>query len=41
MRSGKHIEERPGLVNFSVVGRNATFGERKLYIEYDKNLVKE
>ena len=36
MRSGKHIEERPGLVNFSVVGRNATFGERKLYIEYDK-----
>ena len=36
MRSGKHIEERPGLANFSVVGRNATFGERKLYVEYDK-----
>ena len=24
LRTGKHIEERPGCVNFSVVGRNAT-----------------
>ena len=23
------------MVNFSVVGRNATMGERKMYVEYD------
>lgn len=34
-RMGNHIEERSGMINFSVVGRNATLGERKLYIEYD------
>ena len=36
LRTGKHIEERPGMINFSVVGRNATLGERKLYAEFDK-----
>ena len=36
LRTGLHIEERPGMVNFSVVGRNATMGERKLYVEYDR-----
>ena len=35
LRTGNHIEERPGAVNFSVVGRNATLGERKLYVKYD------
>lgn len=35
LRTGNHIEERPGVVNFSVVGRNATLDERKLYVEYD------
>jgi len=35
LRTGLHIEERPGMVNFSVVGRNATMGERKLYVEFD------
>ena len=35
LRTGNHIEERPGMVNFSIVGRNATLGERKLYVEYD------
>ena len=35
LRTGLHIEERPGMVNFSVVGRNATLGERKLYVEHD------
>ena len=35
LRTGLHIEERPGMVNFSVVGRNATIGERKLYVEFD------
>ena len=36
-RSGRHIEERPGLVNFSVVGRNCTLGERKMYVKYDND----
>ena len=38
LRTGNHIEERPGMVNFSIVGRNATMGERKLYVEYDTKL---
>ena len=36
LRTGLHIEHRPGMVNFSVVGRNATLGERKFYVKYDK-----
>ena len=36
LRTGNHIEERRGCINFSVVGRNATLGERKLYIKHDK-----
>tara|TARA_A200000159_G_scaffold10558_1_gene8957 strand:- start:241 stop:951 length:711 start_codon:yes stop_codon:yes gene_type:complete len=40
LRTGLHIEERPGMVNFSVVGRNATMGERKLYVKFD-NKTKE
>jgi len=36
LRTGNHIEDRPGCVNFSVVGRNATLGERMLYVNYDK-----
>ena len=35
LRTGLHFEHRPGMVNFSVVGRNATLGERKLYVEHD------
>jgi phosphomannomutase len=35
LRTGLHIEERPGMVNFSIVGRNATLGERKLYVKHD------
>ena len=38
LRTGLHIEERPGMVNFSVVGRNATLGERKLYVKHDKQI---
>ena len=37
LRTGLHIEERPGMINFSVVGRNATLGERKIYVEYEIN----
>jgi phosphomannomutase len=36
LRTGLHIEERTGMVNFSIVGRNATMGERQLYVKYDK-----
>lgn len=35
-RTGQHIEERAGMINFSIVGRGATLAERKLYVEYDK-----
>ena len=35
LRTGLHVEKRPGMVNFSVVGRNATLGERKMYVEFD------
>lgn len=35
LRTGNHIEERPGSVNFSVVGRNATIKERQLYVAWD------
>lgn len=34
-RMGQHIEERPGMINFSVIGRGATIGERKMYINWD------
>ena len=36
IRTGNHIEERTGMVNFSIVGRNATYEERQDYIEYDR-----
>ena len=36
MRTGKHIEERPGCINFSVVGRNATKDNRAKYILWDR-----
>ena len=35
LRTGNHIEERPGMVNFSVVGRNAGSVERTKYVAYD------
>lgn len=36
MRTGNHIEERPGSANFSIVGRNATKKQRETYIEWDR-----
>lgn len=36
VRSGNHIENRVGMVNFSVVGRNATKEQREMYIAWDK-----
>ena len=34
-KTGKHFDERPGLLNYSIVGRNATTEQRKKYVEYD------
>ena len=36
LRTGNHIEERPGMVNFSVVGRNASLYERKQYVAFEE-----
>ena len=33
---GNHIENRPGMVNFSVVGRNSDLAQRKEYYHWDK-----
>ena len=37
VRTGKHIELRPGCVNFSIVGRNANWDEREEYKKWDKD----
>ena len=36
VRTGTHFENRPGLCNFSIIGRNATLEQRKDYVKYDK-----
>jgi phosphomannomutase len=35
LRTGLHFEHRPGMVNFSIVGRNADSLERKVYVKWD------
>lgn len=37
IKTGHHIDERIGLTNFSIVGRNATFEERFLYKQWDEH----
>ena len=37
LRTGNHIEERTGSINFSIVGRNATLDQREQYINHDLN----
>ena len=32
---GNHIEERPGLINFSTIGRNIPTERRRLYVDWD------
>ena len=34
-RTGAHVEARPGMINFSVIGRNASQEQRKAYNEWD------
>ena len=36
IRTGNHIEERPGMVNFSVVGRNADAEQRAAYVAFEE-----
>ena len=36
LKTGNHIEERPGCINFSILGRNSLFEERKIYKEWDQ-----
>lgn len=37
LRTGLHLEHRPGMVNFSIVGRNANKEQRAEYVEWDIN----
>ena len=36
LRTGLHFEHRPGMVNFSIIGRNATQEQRAMYVDWDK-----
>lgn len=36
IKTGRHIEKRVGLCNFSVVGRNANQMQRRIYFEWDE-----
>jgi phosphomannomutase len=36
-KTGKHFDHRPGMVNFSIVGRNANAEERFMYKEWDEH----
>ena len=35
LKTGNHIDKRPGCINFSILGRNALFEERAIYKELD------
>lgn len=35
LRTGNHFEQRHGMCNFSVIGRNASMEERQKYADYD------
>lgn len=35
IRTKDHIDTRPGLVNFSIIGRNCTSEQRAEYVQYD------
>lgn len=37
LRTGLHFEHRPGMVNFSIVGRNANQEQRKIYVKWDED----
>jgi phosphomannomutase len=35
-KTGNHIEQRPGMLNFSVLGRNANLLQRETYAKWDR-----
>lgn len=35
-KTGKHIEVRNGMLNFSIIGRNCTLDQRYSYVDWDK-----
>ena len=37
-KTGLHFDTRPGLLNFSIVGRNATKAQRRKYVKYDTSI---
>ena len=37
IRTDPHIEERPGCINFSILGRGANWTEREVYKEWDND----
>lgn len=37
LKTGNHIEYRPGGINFSIIGRNANTTQRSQYVIYDKS----
>ena len=37
IRTGGHIEDRPGCVNFSIIGRGCKFEQRGVYKKWDQN----
>lgn len=36
LRTGLHFEHRPGMCNFSIIGRNANMEQRKMYVAWDE-----
>jgi phosphomannomutase len=38
VRTGTHYEDRPGLCNFSILGRKANLEQRKDYVKYDNEV---
>ncbi len=36
-KTGNHIEERPGMVKFSIVGRNCNIEDRAMYRQWDEH----
>lgn len=37
VKTGQHVDYRPGLVNFSIVGRGCTFEQRVMYRQWDEH----
>ena len=37
IRTDPHIEERPGCINFSILGRGANWEERETYVQWDND----